>query len=73
MEWTNIIVALIAATGGFLGNALTNNKQLAVVQTKLDSLKEELERQSARIDAHNHLNSRLIAVEVQLQELKAKG
>ena len=70
MEWTNIIVAVIAAAGGFFGCVLTNNKQLAIVATKLDSLKEELQRQSARIDAHNHLSERLIAVEVQLKELK---
>ena len=73
MEWTNIIVAIIAAAGGFFGCVLTNNKQLAIVQTKLDALKEELERQSARIDGYTTLNERLIAVEVQLKELKAKG
>lgn len=73
MEWTNIIVAIIAAAGGFFGCVLTNNKQLAIVQTKLDALKEELERQSARIDGYTTLNERLITVEVQLQELKAKG
>lgn len=70
MEWTNIIVAVIAAAGGFFGCVLTNNKQLAIVQTKLDAVKEELQRQSARIDAHNHINERLIAVEIQLKELK---
>ena len=73
MEWTDIIVAVIAASGGFLGAVITNNKQLAIVQTKLDSVKEELTRQGARIDAHNHLNERLTAVEVKLREREKHG
>jgi uncharacterized membrane-anchored protein YhcB (DUF1043 family) len=70
MEWTNIIVAIIAAAGGFFGCVLTNNKQLAIVQTKLDNLKEQLAQQSARIDAHNNFQNRIVALEVQMQELK---
>ncbi len=73
MEWTDIIVAVIAASGGFLGAVITNNKQLAIVQTKLDGVKEELARQGARIDAHNHLNERLTAVEVKLREREKHG
>lgn len=68
MDWTDIIVAVIAASGGFLGAVITNNKQLAILATKLDAVKEELTRQGARIDAHNHLNERLTAVEVKLKE-----
>ncbi len=68
MNWTDIIIALIAATGGFFGSAMSNNKQLAIVQTKLDTLKEELTRQGQRIDQHNHLNERLTAVEITLKE-----
>lgn len=68
MNWTDIIIALIAATGGFLGSVMSNNKQLAIVQTKLDTLKEELTRQGQRIDQHNHLNERLTAVEITLKE-----
>ena len=29
---------------------------------------EELQKQGARIDAHNHLNERIIALEVQMKE-----
>lgn len=68
MDWTDIIVAAIAASGGFLGAVVSNNKQLAIVQTKLDGVKEELSKQSARIDAHNHLNERLTALEVKEKE-----
>lgn len=70
MDIVNIVVAVIAATGGFLGSVVANNKQVAILATKLDSVKEELEKQAARIDQHNHLNERLIAVEIQLKERK---
>lgn len=73
MDWTDIVVAVIAASGGFFGAVISNNKQLAIVQTKLDAVKEELTRQGARIDAHNHLNERLTAVEVQLKEREKRG
>lgn len=68
MDWTEIIVAIIAGAGGFLGAVVSNNKQLAVLQTKLEAIKEELTKQGQRIDQHNHLNERLTAVEITLKE-----
>lgn len=68
MNWTDIIVALIAAGGGYLGAVVSNNKQLAVLGTKLDGLKEELTRQGQRIDQHNHLNERITKLEVLMDE-----
>lgn len=70
MDWTSIVVAIIAAAGGYLGSLVSNNKHLAVLETKLDGLKEELTRQGARIDAHNHLNERITKLEVQMEERK---
>lgn len=40
----------------------------AVTNTKLEAMKDELEKQAARIDAHNHLNERIIALEVKMGE-----
>ena len=70
MDWTSIIVAIIAAAGGYLGSLVSNNRHLAVLETKLDGLKEELTRQGARIDAHNHLNERITKLEVLMEERK---
>lgn len=39
----------------------------AVTNTKLEAMHEELQKQAARIDAHNHLNERIIALEVQMK------
>lgn len=68
MNWTEIIVAVIAAAGGYLGAVVSNNKQLAVLAAKLDGVKEELDRQGARIDRHNHLNERITKLEVKMEE-----
>lgn len=68
MNWVDIIVALIAAAGGYLGAVVSNNKQLAVLSAKMDALKEELARQGQRIDAHNHLNERITKLEVLIDE-----
>lgn len=40
----------------------------AVTNTKLEAMADELQKQAARIDAHNHLNERIIALEVKLGE-----
>ena len=40
----------------------------AVTNTKLEAMHEELTKQAARIDAHNHLNERIIALEVKMKE-----
>lgn len=73
MDWIDIVVAVIAASGGFLGAVVSNNKQLAILGTKLDGVKEELTRQGQRIDQHNHLNERITKLEVLMEERKGGG
>jgi len=73
MDWTSIIVAIIAAAGGYIGSLVSNNKHLAVLETKLDALKEELTKQGNRIDQHNHLNERITKLEVLMEERKGGG
>lgn len=70
MDWTEIIVAVIAAAGGYLGAVVSNNKHLAVLETKLESIKDELTKQGERIDRHNHLNERITKLEVMMEERK---
>lgn len=45
----------------------------AVTNTKLEAVHEELQKQAARIDAHNHLNERIIALEVKMSEKGGKA
>ena len=80
---TEIIVACISAVATVGGVIITNriaNREIqhqlethqAVTDTKLDNLTAELNKQAARIDQHNHLNERLIAVEIKLESLESK-
>ncbi|MBO7449402.1 MAG: hypothetical protein J6U54_03450 [Clostridiales bacterium] len=71
MDWTEIVVAIVAAAGGCLGAIVSNNRHLAVLETKLDALKEELVKQGNRIDQHNHLNERITKLEVMMEERKS--
>lgn len=66
MDWIDLIVAVIAAAGGFLGSVVANNKQVAVLAVKLDGLTAQLRRLEERVDAHNHLNERITALEVKM-------
>ncbi len=75
----NIIVACISAVVTIvtviINSKLSTEKMThaleisqAVTNTKLEQVHEELQKQAARIDAHNHLNERIIALEVQMKE-----
>lgn len=68
MDWSNIIVAVIAAAGGAVGAVISNNKRLsvfeAVVTTKLDAITDGQKRMEDRLDAHNHFNDRITRLEV---------
>jgi uncharacterized coiled-coil protein SlyX len=66
MDWIDLIVAVIAAAGGFCGSVVANNKQVAVLAVKLDGLTAQLRRLEERVDAHNHLNERITALEVKM-------
>lgn len=52
---------------------MTHNLEVsqAITNTKLEDMRDELQKQSARIDAHNHLNERIIALEIKMEEKKA--
>ncbi len=67
-----IVTPLISAAGAFMGAVLTSNKKSAVLETKLDLLKEDVNQLSARVEKHNHLNERLVKIEVKMEALENK-
>ena len=77
MDWTDIIVALIAGAVSAFTAVIANNKKMsvfqAVVETKLDNIIETQKTQAARIDAHNHLNERITKLEVMMDERRDKS
>lgn len=70
MDWTEIITAAIAAVGAVAGSVLVQSKQLAVLQTKIEALKEDLASLSARVDKHNQLQDRMLRAECKLDEIE---
>lgn len=67
MNWTNIIVAVLALIGTLAGAYLANRKSAALIAYRI----EELEK---RVDKHNNLVERMYKVEerTELQEEKIK-
>lgn len=76
MDWTDIVVALIAGAVSAFSAVVANNKRVsvfqAVMETKLDNISETQKQQAARIDAHNHLNERITKLEVMMEEREKK-
>jgi uncharacterized protein YigA (DUF484 family) len=70
LDWTEIITAAIAAVGAVAGSVLVQSKQLAVLQTKIEALKEDLASLSARVDKHNQLQDRMLRAECKLDEIE---
>mgnify|MGYP002516818379 CR=1 FL=1 len=66
----SIITAIISAAGAFMGAVLTVNKKMAVLETKLDGMKEDINKLSDRVDQHNHFNERMVKVEVEVDNVK---
>jgi uncharacterized protein YigA (DUF484 family) len=70
LDWTEIITAAIAAVGAVAGSVLVQSKQLAVLQAKMEALKEDLASLSTRVDKHNQLQDRMLRAECKLDEIE---
>ena len=61
--YKEIIIALITAFGAVIGSYLANNKNIAVIQTQIEGVKQDISRLSTRVDKHNNLIERMATVE----------
>jgi peptidoglycan hydrolase CwlO-like protein len=73
---TEIITAIISAGAAIGGSWLVQNKTIAVLQTKLEDLKEDINKLSARVDSHNNFGLKIERLETKIEtieeELKRK-
>ena len=64
---TEIIIGLIAAVSAVIGSFLANNKNQAVLEQRINDLKEDIKEDisvlSNRVDKHNNLVERMAIVE----------
>lgn len=70
MDFTEIITAGITAVAAVAGSALMQNKATAVLQVKMDSLKEDLAKLSLRVDKHNSVQDRILKAECKIEEME---
>ena len=72
MDWTEIVTAGIAALGAVGGSALMQSKATAVLQVKLDALRNDVDTLSRRVDKHNNLIDRMTIAECKIKELESE-
>ena len=60
---TEVIVAAIAFIGTLVGSYFANSKTTAVMQEQIKDLKKDISTLSNRVDKHNNLVERIVAVE----------
>lgn len=76
MDWipilTSITTAVISAGGAFLGAMLTNNKRNAIIETKLDNMKEDIQALSEHVNSHNNYGLKIASFETKFEELEKR-
>ena len=72
IDWTEIVTAGIAALGAVGGSALMQSKATAVLQVKLDALRNDVDTLSRRVDKHNNLIDRMTIAECKIKELESE-
>lgn len=60
---TEVIVAAIAFIGTLVGSYFANSKTTAVMQEQIKDLKKDISTLSNRVNKHNNLVERMVAVE----------
>ena len=64
-----IIPAMIAVIGSIAGNIIVQNKTTAVMQQKIDDMKDDLRVLSNRVDSHNNFGLKLERLETKIEAI----
>nr|DAR47169.1 MAG TPA: Ion transport protein-gated Calcium channel block, MEMBRANE [Caudoviricetes sp.] len=65
-----LIPALIAVIGSIAGNIIVQNKTTAVMQQKIDDMKDDLRVLSNRVDSHNNFGLKLERLETKIEAIE---
>lgn len=65
-----IIPAMIAIIGSIAGNIIVQNKTTAVMQQKIDDMKDDLRVLSNRVDNHNNFGLKLERLETKIEAIE---
>ena len=65
-----IIPAMIAVIGSIAGNIIVQNKTTAVMQQKIDDMKDDMRVLSNRVDSHNNFGLKLERLETKIEAIE---
>lgn len=67
---TAVLPALIAVLGSVFGNLIVQSKSGAVMQTKIDDMKEDIKTLSDRVNSHNNFGLKLERLETKIETIE---
>ena len=75
MDWTAIVVAVIAAGGSLFGTVITIRQQMKAQSDLINYLMDQVEGRvdtlSDKVEKHNSLDRRLVAIETKMEGIHA--
>ena len=75
MDWSTIIVALIAAGGSLAGTIITIRQQMKeqsnLINYRMDQVEGRVNTLSDKVEKHNNFDRRLVAIETKMQDMHA--
>lgn len=75
MDWTAIIVALVAAGGSLFGTVITIRHQMKeqsnLINYRMDQVEGRVDTLSDKVEKHNSFDRRLVAIETKMENLHA--
>ena len=75
MDWTAIVVAVIAAGGSIFGTVITIRQQMTaqsdLINYRMDQVEGRVDTLSDKVEKHNSFDRRLVAIETKMDGIHA--
>ena len=75
MDWSAIIVAIVAAGGSLFGTIITIRQQMKeqsnLINYRMDQVEGRVNTLSDKVEKHNNFDRRLVAIETKMQDMHA--
>lgn len=71
MEWLAFAASAVTAVLSFLGVYVSNRKQTALMDYRIQQIEKKMDKMEDKIGQHNNLEGRVIKLETQMTDLHA--
>lgn len=71
MEWIAFAASAVTALLSFLGVYISNRKQTALMDYRIQQIEKKMDKMEDKIGQHNNLEGRVIKLETQMTDLHA--